>query len=228
MRNLPHFEIQPVSLTEETEFPSCDVVLRELRLDPATLSAGDMALILAYQDAAVLAVENATDRKFLARTLDILFDYFPTAREPLRLPVSPMQSVESVSYFDSNGDVQIIPETDYYVTFGLTPRLQPVASWPMAQSRIGAVTVRVLSGIDTTADSDGVQPELSKLLADVQQAIILTIRSWWESRGSGVNPGMESETIGDYSYTRAKSDSTEKGIPARAMDLLAPHIRRAV
>lgn len=229
----PHFAANPVHRPDSVVFPNPSLVLRELNLDATTLSGPDLKLIESYQKAAVQGVENYIDCKIIPQTWDLHFDRFPRGREPLYLEIGPVQLVEFISYLDPEGEEQVITSADYKVDLAsLTPRVQPIQVWPVTIHQIGAVTVRVVAGFAEILDTGTDPQKLTDTLAAIQQAVILTIRSWWVSRGIGTagDLGLQSESIGDYSYTRANgavSDPENIGIPQAAQWLLNPYRRIA-
>lgn len=228
----PHFAATPVNRPEKVVFPNTGIVLRELNISELA-SAADLELVKSYQKAAVQGVENYLDSKIIPQTYDLSFDRFPAGRQPLYLEIGPVSTVESISYLDPERQVVEISPTDYKVDLAsLTPRIQPIETWPITVYEIGAVTVRVIVGFAEILDT-GTDPEkLSDRLAAIHQAIILTIRTWWTMRGLGTagDLGLQSESIGDYSYTRANAsvnDPENVGIPVQAQWLLNPYRRIA-
>ncbi len=194
-----------------------------------------MKLLESYQKAAVQGVENYIDCKIIPQTWDLHYDRFPRGRQPLYLEIGPVQQVDAITYLDPTRQELMMLPTDYKVDLAsLTPRIQPVEAWPATVYEIGAVTVRVMAGFAEILDSGTDPQKLSDMLAAIQQAIILTIRSWWVSRGLGAlgtgDLGLQSESIGDYSYTRASggvtaNDPDNVGIPTAAQWLLNPYKR---
>lgn len=64
----------------------------------------------------------------------------------LRLPVAPLQSVESVKYYDSAGTLQTVSTADYYVDTYSEPGCIEFSSLPSLQSRPNALQVNFTSG----------------------------------------------------------------------------------
>lgn len=82
----------------------------------------------------------------LSQTWDLRLDRFPSV---IRIPMTPVQEVSSISYVDGNGDTQTLATVNYAVDFYATPaRIVPAygTSWPSARSEPNAVTVRFIAG----------------------------------------------------------------------------------
>ncbi len=226
----PHFELRPMDAPKPCNFPDLDLIMRELQFDLASVNPQDLNLVMSYQKAALATVENKTGLRLREQSWEIQFDYFPSARLPLGLPLSPIRSIESVRYLDLEGVEQQLGSADYVVTFGMRSRIQPTMGfglWPWTIREIGSVIVQATSGIDSQMNSAGFnQQSLATMYADLGQAIILIIRDWWTTRpfsASGSAANMKSETIGDYSYTRETPESAKAGIPAAAQALIEPY-----
>lgn len=132
--------LEPVSVAEARA---------HLRLD-ANESDGVLA---AYITAARTWAESYTRRAFISQTWDVKFDHW--MGEELVLPLSPVASITSVTYYDVNGAVQTLASNQYQsVNLGDFPRLVPAydVDWPDLRDRPEAVTVRFVAGYGATAD----------------------------------------------------------------------------
>lgn len=142
-----------------------------LRLEGDEATA-DQPLVNAMIKAATLSAENFTRRQLVTATYEIRFDMFPWE---IRFPRAPLQSVTSVKYFDTDGNLQTVLTDDYQVDIHSTVgRVVPVAntSWPDTNEQLNAVVVKFVAGY---GDPDDV-PE------QIRSAIRLTIGHLYEHR----------------------------------------------
>lgn len=69
---------------------------------------------------------------------------------PLRLPIGPVITIDSIQYIDVNGDTQTVAPAAYY-SFkdgkGAYVQLTPSYSWPSTMARDDAVTVTFTGGL---------------------------------------------------------------------------------
>lgn len=90
-------------------------------------------------------VEQYLNRKLVTQTIDVLFDCFP--RKLFRVGADPIQSIESITYFDVDGQQQTLDQSNYFFDGNtLLGRLQAAEQWPLTQSRINAVAIRCVVG----------------------------------------------------------------------------------
>lgn len=119
-----------------------------------------------YINALSLAVEGQTETllrgSLMPQTLELRMDCFPSCRM-IELDFGPISEVNSITYFDTNGDTQVLSDTLYSVDINSTPPvivLEPSESWPSVESnRRSAVVIEYEAGY---ADADAV-PEQIKL-----------------------------------------------------------------
>lgn len=155
----------PVSLAEAKE---------HLRVD----HDADDALIVSLTRAAVEYAQNYTKRQFVQATFDYTLDAFPSG-SALCLPRSPLVSVTSVSYIDTDGASQTFTTDDWTAktdTIRGTVQLDYSKSWPNLRGDVDGVTVRFIAGY---ADIASV-PEAAKA------AVKLMVGHWYEHRESVV------------------------------------------
>lgn len=103
--------------------------------------------------AARVHAEDRTERTIMPSTWVLKLDAFPVCYggliELLRPPVT---EVTSVTYIDAAGTTQTLDPSTYVVDTASEPaRLVPVAAWPSAASRPGAVTVTYKAGYANAA-----------------------------------------------------------------------------
>lgn len=153
----------PVSLAEAKE---------HLRVDHDV----DDALIVSLVRAAVEYAQSYTKRQFVLATFDYTIDQFPPGTS-IVMPRSPLSSVTSVSYIDSDGASQAFTTDDWSAktdTIRGSVQLGYGKSWPDTRCVVDAVTVRFIAGYASVAEV----PEAAKA------AIKLMVGHWYEHRES--------------------------------------------
>jgi len=112
----------------------------------ATLTS-ESALINAYISAVTDKAENYTRRALITQTWEITLDRFPLCRG-IALPLSPVQSITSIKYIDTNGVEQTVDPTAYVLTAGDPAEVYPVYGlyWPSTRTQPDAVTIRYVCG----------------------------------------------------------------------------------
>lgn len=142
-----------------TEAPS------ELIVSAADVRADTIRIVDDSQDDAIEALILAATEQFdgkdgvLGRALcaqqwELTLDRFPCASE-FKIPLPPLQSVESITYVDSNGDTQTLPTSVYAVDTASEPgvvSLKYGQTWPSTRCQRGAVVVAFTCGYGTCED----------------------------------------------------------------------------
>lgn len=133
----------------------------------------DDALISALIAAATVEAQGVAARSFVTQTWLLALDAWPDDGA-VRLPRPPLQSVESVSYFDADNVEQTITATDYIVIADTTPGLiVPAAgkAWPTDLRSWSPIRIRYTAGYGTAAavavSAQGEIVQLVKALAAV-------------------------------------------------------------
>lgn len=124
------------------------VTIEEAKLHLRVDGDDENAFIGDLIKAARSEVENLCGRQLLTATWVLNLDAFPGSGTIL-LPVSPMQSITSITYTDIGGDSQTVSTSVYDSdTASAIPRifLKAGKSWPSAQSITNAVTVTFVAG----------------------------------------------------------------------------------
>ncbi len=153
------------------------VVLADMRAHSridAVDTAQDDVLTLCIQ-AARAHIENSTGRAMLTQTIRQTLDEFPPCGEPIVLMRSPVQSITSVTYTDTNGTTQTMSPSDYVTSIGQgisQVGLAGVNQWPAARIQPGAVQVTFVAGYA----SAGLVP------ADLRAAIRMLAALYFEQR----------------------------------------------
>lgn len=154
---------------------------------PVTVAEAKARIVLDHgDDDAVMAglVAAATDfldgprgllgRCIVTQTWEERFEGFPCYGEPLELAVSPLASLTSVKYFDSDGVEQTLDPAGYEVMDnGDTPIVHAFDGWPATdRRRTFPVTVRTVCGFGAAANAP----------ASLKEAIILHAGALYEGR----------------------------------------------
>lgn len=137
------------------------------------------AYILSLVSVARRMCEQKTGRRLVTQTWNVFYDSFCDAlcgRCEIWLPISPVQSVTHVKYYDTANVLQTWSSSYYQLATGLQPRLAAVQgyAWPSTYVRMQAVEIRVVAGY---GEPDAV-PE------DLVQWMLLHIGHWFENRES--------------------------------------------
>lgn len=107
------------------------------------------AIVQGVIKTARLWAEVFTDRAFITQTWKIYLDTFPRCGE-ITLPNPPIQSVTSIEYYDSNGDLQTFSSSNYQVDIVSEPGrlvLNDDVTWPSTETgRINSVIVTYVAG----------------------------------------------------------------------------------
>ncbi len=147
---------------------------------PAGNTTDDPALS-SLIEAARKEVEYELKRCLVTQTLDAYFDGFP-CDQPMHLKLQPLQSVTSITYIDSNGDEQVLADTQYKVDAKSKPaRIAPAygCTWPSTRDEVNAVKVRFVAGYGAPA----------AVPKSIKQWMLLRIGSLWQNRATQIVDG---------------------------------------
>jgi uncharacterized phiE125 gp8 family phage protein len=163
--------VQPLTLEE---------VKQHLRVDYTDSDS----IISAYIEAAASYVEGEhsfTGRALVTQTWELVIDHFPV--HEIKIPLPPLQSIDSIKYDDTAGDEQTLATTQYYVDDVSEPAwvVPIVGGWPTAVlDAINSVRIRFTAGYPATTDSP---PDLrGNIPSAIKQAMLLHIGSFHEHR----------------------------------------------
>lgn len=101
---------------------------------------------------------------------------FLNSAHPIKIPLSPLQSVTSVTYIDENGDTQTLDPSLYTVdTISIPSRIMPAFDqvWPTTQWVMNAVKIRGVFGFGDNA---------SDIPGRIKAAMLLIIGHLYENR----------------------------------------------
>lgn len=141
----------------------------------------DDDLITVLIAAATEYAQKYCNRVFINTTVTQVYDLFPCSGDVLRLAVSPVVSVESVSYKDADGNNQTWDSTNYLVDTYTEPCLiseKNNKTYPDTLDERNAVTVTYTAGFGTTA---------SAVPVPIKQAILLLIGHFYNHREDTVS-----------------------------------------
>lgn len=152
---------EPISLTEAKAY---------LKVD----SSADNDFITGLIQAAREEVETYTSKRLVTQTIAEYFENFP--RYPwFTLAASPVQSITSIQYYDTDNVLQTMSSGDYILDGTSTPAricLNIDATWPATASRLKAVTVTYVAGYGAA----------SAVPLRIKEAMYLMIADWYDNR----------------------------------------------
>lgn len=141
--------------------------------------------------------EQYTERAIGSQTWDLILDRFPTGTDPILLPKSPVTSVTSISYIDTDGNSQTWSSSNYTVGTSHEPCRVTRAfnqSWPTIRNVEESVTVRFVCGYTAAT-----------LPAPIEQAMLLIVGHLMANRGDedaglpeGVCMLLDPYVVGDW------------------------------
>lgn len=178
-----------------------------LRLDPdgSPPTHPDDTLLTGQIVAARIYAENQQQRSLIQRTLRLSFSAhdmcgrrrryeghyvtpemiygmggsFHCGRDYIELPRPPLGWVSSVSYYDSTNTLQVLDESQYYVTDDFVPQLRFVTgfSWPSTYWRSDAIRVEYIAGyLPVNSPSETQDDYASVVPENVKAAILLGVQ----------------------------------------------------
>ncbi len=156
--------VEPVLLTD---------LKSHLRLD-TTLTLED-TLLAAFITAAREYCELCQGRAYITQTWDLLFDDWPPS--PFKIPLPPLQKINSIKYIDSAKLSHTVAPADYeYDIYSLKGRvsLVPQKTWP-------AVTLQALNAIEVNFDA-GYGAAGANVPERIRTAIMLLAGNYYEHR----------------------------------------------
>lgn len=118
--------------------------------------------------AAVVEAEALQDRIFATSTWTLALDEFPGS-DTIILPISPLQSVSSITYLDYAGTSQTLATTVYAADTAREPpriTLKYNQSWPSTYGQANAVTITFVAGYTATTLPDDARMLIMRLAGD--------------------------------------------------------------
>ena len=124
-------------------------------------------------------------RALVAQTWDLILDEFPD--NEIKIPLPPLQSVDSVNYYDADGNEQVVDSDSYYVDNASEPGwVVPVDYWPssLVLDAVNSVRIRFVAGYPATSDSP---PDLAgNIPFNIKAGMLLLIGNMFENREENV------------------------------------------
>lgn len=158
----------PILITPSTELPvSLEEAKAHLRVEHDEEDSLIEGLIRAATDH-LSGWSGRTGRALLPQTWEQDFDRF----HQLRLRIGPVREVQSVTYYDSEGDQQTLDASVYALrqdAQGAYLDLAAGQSWPATDGRVSGIRITYEAGYDETP-------------AAIRQAMLLLIGHWYEHR----------------------------------------------
>lgn len=137
----------------------------------------DNHVLLQAINAAVEWVETNTGRALITRTYEIGQSDLGGCIE---LPMPPLQSVESITYVDEEGNQQTLAADQYQVQTWVAPGYVLPAydvTWPKVREQINSVVVEYKAGYGEDAED---------VPADIRSALLLLVGHFYENREQNV------------------------------------------
>jgi len=169
----------PWSLTQSVAPAVEPVSVADMKLHLKQDSSHDDGLITDLIVSARELIELTTRRSLVNATYILILDSFP---QEIRPPRSPLSSVTSVAYLDTDGNSQTASAATVYQTdTSFLPgriSLREGADWPDTQDAIQAVTVTFVAGHGAAA---------ANVPAALRQALKILVAHWYDpARSLGV------------------------------------------
>lgn len=164
----------PVTLAESKTDVKEDTIDRDLEITSLISAATDF----------LQAPNGAINKAFLAQSWQLSVPHADRYGR-LDLPVTPVQSIESITYFDGDNIQQALDVQGFYL-YGeedwayIVPKESN--TWPSTYTRLDAITVTFVAGFGSGQDS---VPE------SIRQAIRMLVVHWFD------NPGVVGATTSE-------------------------------
>lgn len=182
-----HDQPQHYGLTVKTAPQSEPITTAEAKTHARVDHSNEDALIDSLIMAARMRVEEYLQRALLDTTFTMTLDDFgpniawwPRSflASDIRLPRSPVQSVDEIRYIDDSGVQQTLSASKYRVdTTSLVARVTPAyaETWPTTRPITNAVEIDFTAGYGASA---------SDVPAPIRQAIKVLVSTWYDHRQS--------------------------------------------
>lgn len=158
-------------------------VKAHLRIDASDEDEMVAALIVAARQH-IDGKDGWLGRALVAQTWELSLTAFPAGA--IRLPLPPLQEVESITYVDTAGATQTLASNLYQVVASEPALILPAygKTWPATRCQPEAVKVRFTAGY---APGDGSPTDYAENIPQpVKQAMLLLIAQWFENRSAGL------------------------------------------
>lgn len=133
------------------------------------------------------ACEIETNRAICRQGLTLTMEEFPGSCEEIELPRSPLQSVQGITYYDCNGDLQTMAASEYRVDISCEPGLimpARLACWPCVDEETpNAVSIVYVAGWLTE----------QSVPAEIRQSVLLLVGHWFDNLAAVVTGTIATE-----------------------------------
>lgn len=157
-----------------------------LRLDPdgSPATHTDDALLTVHIGSATGEAEKYTRRAFIRQSLRLHVARFPCSGRGIKLPRPPLQSVQSVRYYDADNVLQTVDPASYYVSQDGMPQVRFVKSFvrPEVYDRPDAVRVDYTVGYEHDNSPPTVQQDYAANVPyEVKAGILLGVQLLYDT-----------------------------------------------
>lgn len=167
------------------------ITLAEAQAHCRVDAGADDALLAIYIQAAREQAEGLLFSALISQTWEQTLDAFP-ADGDIKLLKPPVQSITSVTYIDSAGDLQTMANDAYVLDAATSPGwLLPAdgTEWPATDDVINAVTIRFVAGFGATA---------ADVPANIRAWLLLTIAQLYDQRAAADASGKVAALPGRF------------------------------
>jgi uncharacterized phiE125 gp8 family phage protein len=170
----------PLRLLEAPDWPAVSLAQAKghLRID----HDDEDPLIGLYVEAAIAVLDGADGslgRALATQRWALDLDGFPVCG-PIEIPLSPLQSIEAVTYVDTAGNTQTLDPSDYIVHVGELAMLElvPGGTWPSTSRQLRSVTIAFTAGYGEANEQAGA----AAVPKPLQAAVLLMLGDLYENR----------------------------------------------
>lgn len=170
------------TLLNRTAAPASQpVTLDEAKAQLNVLHADDDAYITALISAATAAVEEMSGRALITQTWELSLRY---PRTRVYLPVTPVQSIDIITYYDRDEVQQTGTVSDFHLfsdIYRAWVEPKDKKDWPDVFGRADALTISFVAGYGAASD----------VPVELKQAILMLLTHWYEERRAASDSTME-------------------------------------
>lgn len=138
-------------------------------------ASDDDELLSGLITSARMQAEHITGRALITQKWELTLDEFPDWE--IKLPYGPLQTVQTVTYLDTDGVRQTLASTEYQVVISeLVGKVQPAysKSWPSCRSQPDSIAVNYTCG-------HGVVKDVPQA---IKQWILMAVATMYDQRGA--------------------------------------------
>lgn len=144
----------------------------------AEFSETEESLIETLITAARQQCEEYLFRRIGVQTVELRAKGFPPGNAPIILP-SPLISIASIKYLDTNNDEQALSVDEYVISDSSPGMIIPINSWPETSGAGDSLRVEFTAGYGAQGES----PQLSEVVPQtIKVAMLMQIADMYENR----------------------------------------------